>query len=40
MRGMVGIKYKCALAPQSQSEIATNKGISPRGGGALGIVFN
>ena len=28
------------LAPQSQSEIATNKGISPRRGGVLGLVFN
>ena len=29
-----------AKAPQSQSEIATDEGISPRRGGVLGIVFN
>ena len=29
-----------AKAPQSQSEIATDEGISPRRGGGLGIVFN
>ena len=29
-----------AKAPQSQSEIATDEGISPRRGGILGIVFN
>ena len=31
---------EAALAPQSQSEIAADEGISPRRGGVLGIVFN